>query len=140
MSYEDGIKRHSKWLADLKPGDKACIPGYGLTKGDYTTVTVSRITPTGRIVVVNQNGHETTYDSRGRSMGSGKWNFSNLAEITDDMRAERNMNRMRRRVRDIEVTQLTDDQVRRLYAVLKQFDDESKPEESNESSSSTPSS
>jgi hypothetical protein len=47
------------WLKSVKAGDKIAILGSGPNPGDYSTVTVTRVTPTGRITVTNQNNvHE----------------------------------------------------------------------------------
>lgn len=122
----DCLQRQREWFRNLKVGDQACIPAYGMATGEYTRVIVKRITPTGRIVVANKNGQETTFDKWGRALGGSKWHTSHLVELTDEMRETRIRIRIKSYVKHYEYSKLNDDHMRKLYSVLKGFEDEMK--------------
>lgn len=109
-----------EWLKSLKEGDVICIPGHGLTRGDYTEVKVIRKTPTGRIVVQTSNGTNIAFDKHGTHFAD-RWNISHLEPITAEMRKEKRKRRMLFRIEDTKFREMPYEQLEAVDKLLESF-------------------
>ncbi|MGH7241565.1 MAG: hypothetical protein ACREGB_04680 [Candidatus Saccharimonadales bacterium] len=131
-NYYSEFKTREDWLKSLKKGDKIGIPGRSLSEGTFQVVTVKRVTPTGRIVVTNQNDHETTFDSTGHYSDGSRWGARlDLQPITQEMVARRlRLNResvVKHFFEDRPVSALSDQQLAEVYDLFQKLKKEFDP-------------
>jgi hypothetical protein len=110
---------NSDWLKNLKVGDTAAIPGEGINEGLFTTVTVQKITPTGRITVVDKKGTEYKFNQNGTSLTGGPWHFTHLKEITPEMTANHNKKRLVRLLSNQKWEDISLESMQQIYDILK---------------------
>jgi hypothetical protein len=105
-------------LQNLKAGDKVIM---GNRFGAKVT-TVKRITPTGLIVVNGNNGTEYTFKQNGNERGGSDWDRLSIAEWTPEydarIAAKEERIRVIQRIGNQKWNDLTNDQLRRIVAIL----------------------
>jgi hypothetical protein len=110
--------RDSEWLKTLKAGDKVCIPCQGMNRRNYTMVKVIRVTPGGRIVVMNEYNQESTFDKHGRRIGASAWNSQWLEEITPEIKDEIKRGKLLRIMKDYDFKDLSTSNLEKVYQLL----------------------
>jgi len=107
----DSEKQHYlRWLASLKPGDKAVLTGYTGYDRSPTILTVQRLTPTQIVGRAGVAGREMRFRrSTGVILGKG---YSRLNPITDEVLAEVHHYELRRWLSDL--TRGRDDEISKI--------------------------
>ena len=123
------------WLKELKEGDSVYVDESRYGNHDYRLTTVAKITPTGRIKVWNARGSDTKeFKSDGtRKEGDARWReHYRLVQYTEDLhRREQEIKEFNNYVgcfRNKNWGTLTLDQLRAIYAILREGKPEAKEE------------
>ena len=116
-----------EWLKSLKEGDTVGILGTGLNSGDYTTVTVTKVTPTGRISVETKDGTEFKFDAHGREIGAMPYHTRSLTPITQEMKSERRRKNILYWIKTRNWNLLSTEQLESTYLELKKIFPEGTP-------------
>jgi len=106
------MKNHGEFLKSLNKGNKVAISN----RGDWTIGIVEKITPTGKIVVANINGYETTFDKHG--YGS----LGRIEPLTKEMIEERMRLKLVNEIKNFDFKRLLLDQALAVNELLNHFE------------------